>query len=100
MGPKAASDVISFVIVSILWVAHHSQFYWVRRTDRRHLWLNLIFLLTLSLLSFSAALLGAHPAVRAAVRVYGANVIAAGGALIAQWRYTLRQGLLASERRC
>ena len=98
LWPKVASFVISFVVAAILWVAHHSQFHWVRRTDRRHIWINLLFLLALSLLPFSAALLGAHPGARVSVLVYGANVIAAGAGLLAQWQYAVGHGLLDPAR--
>ena len=48
--PVFASYVLSFVVVAIFWVAHHSEFHYIRHSDRRHLWINLALLLTLVLL--------------------------------------------------
>lgn len=97
LGPKAAAFVISFVITAIFWVGHHAQLHWVRATDRRHLWLNILFLLMVTLLPFAAAVLGEHPGVRSAVVIYGAVVIGSGAALLAQWTYAVRRGLLRPE---
>src|SRR5438045_8938069 len=43
---------ISFIVIGIYWVAHHVQFHYVRYTDRRLIWINLLFLLLLSFLPF------------------------------------------------
>jgi uncharacterized membrane protein len=95
LWPKFVSYLISFVLVGIFWVAHHTQFHFIRRTDRRHIWINMILMLCLSFVPFSAALLGAHYDVRAAEVVYGVNVIAAGVALVLNWWYATHRGLVA-----
>lgn len=97
LWPKVVSFVISFMIAGIFWVAHHSQFHFVRRTNRRHLWINMLFLLGVSFLPFSAALLGGHPDVRSAVLLYGLNVMFVALALAAQWWYAVAAGLAVPE---
>jgi uncharacterized membrane protein len=97
LWPKAVSFVISFAIAGIFWVAQHSQFHFIRRTDRRRLWVTLLFLLGVACLPFSAALLGEHPDVRAAVLIYGLNVMLVALALAAQWRYATSSGLTSPE---
>lgn len=94
LAPRFTSFVISFAIGGVFWVAHHGQLHWIRHTDRRHIWANIGFLLGVSLLPFSAALLGEHPSVRSAVWTYGANVVIVGAALLGQWAYAVRRGLL------
>ena len=73
--------MISFVVVGIFWVAHHTQFHFIRHTNRRHIWINILLLLWVSFLPFSAALLGERPRFRTAVVLYAANMMAAGGSL-------------------
>ena len=90
LWPKVLSYVLSFVVVAIFWVAHHSEFHFIRHTDRRHLWINLALLLTLTFVPFSAALLGQHPDLTAGPLVYGANLLASAMLLIANWTYATR----------
>jgi uncharacterized membrane protein len=87
LWPKVVSYVISFVVVGIFWVAHHTQFHFIRHTNRRHIWINILFLLCVSFLPFSAALLGEYPRYRTPVVLYGANMLAAGASLTLNWWY-------------
>jgi uncharacterized membrane protein len=67
--------VLSFIVLSTFWVAHHSLFHFVRRVNRDLLWLNLLFLLFITLLPFSTNLLSGHSPPRIPVAVYGANLL-------------------------
>src|SRR5262252_5081595 len=57
LGPRLASYVLSFVMLGVLWIGHHYQFHYIRRTDRALLWLNLVFLLAITFLPFSTGVL-------------------------------------------
>jgi uncharacterized membrane protein len=94
LWPKLLSYAISFVIAGLFWVAHHSLLHFVRHADRRYLWINMLFLLGVSFLPFSAALLGSHPDVRSAVMIYGANVLLVSLALTWNWSYASRHTLV------
>ena len=48
---------LSFVVLGTYWVGNHFQFHFVRKVDRGFLWLNLLFLLFITLLPFSTNLL-------------------------------------------
>ena len=58
LGPKFFSYVLSFLVIGIYWIAHHQTFRYVQSYDRRLLWLNLIFLLSISFIPFPTGLLG------------------------------------------
>ena len=87
LWPKVVSYAISFVVVAIFWVGHHAEFSHIRRTDRRHLWINMALLLAVSFIPFSAALLGAEHGTALGVQIYGLNLTVAGLALGANWAY-------------
>jgi uncharacterized membrane protein len=53
-----ASFLISVLVVGMYWVAHHNEFNLIERPDRPFLWLNLLFLITIVCIPFSAAYLG------------------------------------------
>ena len=56
--PKAVSWVISFFVLAIFWISHHRLFHYVRVVDSGLLWRNLYQLAFVSLMPFSAALIG------------------------------------------
>lgn len=79
--------IISFLILGIYWTGHHSQFYFIKHTTRMHLWLNIILLLFVALIPFSASLLSEKKLSQFSVFVYGSNLIAVLLAFYAQWWY-------------
>jgi TMEM175 potassium channel family protein len=70
-----AMYTISFVVLAMFWYIHHLQFHFVRHVDRRLLWLNLIFLLFVTLVPFSTDLLGDHGHLQLPVLIYAANLL-------------------------
>ncbi|UFH57554.1 TMEM175 family protein [Spirosoma sp. KNUC1025] len=79
--------IISFLILGIYWTGHHSQFYFIKHTTRMHLWLNIVLLLFVALIPFSASLLSEKKLSQFSVLVYGSNLIAVLLAFYAQWWY-------------
>jgi uncharacterized membrane protein len=90
LKPTVLSYALSFVIAGIYWVGHHNQFAYIRRTDRPLLWINILFLMCVAFIPFSAALLAAYPGQRIAVIIYGANLIVVGLVLYLHWWYATR----------
>lgn len=91
------SYAISFVVAGVYWVGHHNQFPLIRRSDRVLLWINILFLMCVACIPFSAALLAAYPGQRVAVVFYGSNLIVIGLALYAQWWYATSGHRLTDE---
>lgn len=81
---------LSFVILGVLWVGHHNQFYFIKRADRTLLWINILFLMCVAFIPFSAGLLAAYNDIQTAVVLYGANLIVAGVVLYFHWWYGTR----------
>jgi uncharacterized membrane protein len=100
LGPRLFSFVLSFVVIGQFWVGHHRIFRYVRRWDRRLLFVNLAFLMTITFLPFSTALLGTHLDAGAAVQWYALSVLIAGIASAGVWWYAAYGGkLVDSDRR-
>ncbi len=59
LHPKMKGYVLSFAIVGVYWIAHHHIFRVLRRADRSLMWLNLVFLLSVTLLPFTTSPPGA-----------------------------------------
>lgn len=96
--PSFASYLISFIILGVYWIGHHTQFQYIRRADPMLLWLNIIFLMCVSLVPFSAGLMGRFQYSRAVVIVYGINLICVALSHYVVWRYaTFRNRLVETD---
>lgn len=96
--PNLASYILSFFILGVLWVGHHNQFFYIRRTDRTLLWINMFFMMAVALLPFSAGLLARFGLSDGlALVIYDVNLIVAGLLLFVHWWYATRDNHLLNE---
>lgn len=93
LWPKLVCYAMTFLILGVFWIGHHTQFHFIERSDRVMLWINLIFFMTIAFIPFSTALLGGHRTERSAIIIYSGNMALSGLALFGHWRYVVRQGL-------
>ena len=87
---------ISFVVIGIYWVAHHVQFHYVRYTDRRLIWINMLFLLLISFLPFATDLVGDHKELTLPCEIYGVTLLLLSGLSYVHLRYLYRHPYLAT----
>ena len=97
MWPSFLTYVISFAVLGIYWIGHHNHFCFIRRVDRKSMWINMAFLCAITLIPFSTALLARYPDQRIAVIVYGANFILVGMTLYAHFWYAVGPGHLLDK---
>jgi len=87
LTPKLFAYFLSFIILGFLWFGHQTISHYVIRSDRTHIFLNLLFLMFIVLIPFSAALLGENLHHQSATRVYGINLLVAGLIQYLHWEY-------------
>ncbi|HTP06894.1 MAG TPA: TMEM175 family protein [Anaerolineae bacterium] len=90
------SYILTFVVAGVFWMAHHSDFKYIERYNRRLLWYNLMLLLFVGLLPFSTAGIG-NGVSALSWSVYALNIIAAGLMLALTWGYAYMHQLTNSE---
>ena len=95
--PKFLSFFISFMILGLFWIAHHGYLHFMKRADRNFLWLNLLFLMVVIFVPFSADLLGHLPGHPVATMIYGGNVAMLGVTLYWQWSYATHRHRLVGK---
>jgi uncharacterized membrane protein len=79
LWPLFRSYYFSFAILGMYWITHHALFHtFVKHANRRLTYINIGFLASISLIPFSAHLVGQYPHNELAVAVYGGNVIVIG----------------------
>ena len=87
---------ISFIVIGIYWVAHRVQFHYVRYTDRRLIWINMLFLLLISFLPFATDLVGDHEDLVLPCEIYGVTLLLLSGLSYLHLRYLSRHPYLAT----
>jgi len=96
--PLFRSFYISFAILAMYWIAHHAMFHHIAKyVNKTTIFLNIVFLCFISLIPFSAHLIGAYPLNEIAVAVYGANVIVIGAVQCLMMRVTLADKQILHE---
>ena len=88
---------LSFVVLGVYWIGDHFQFHFVRKVDRGFLWLNLLFLLFITLLPFSTNLLGGSHDLHIPVVVYGVNLSLLSLISLIKLRYLTQRPELCHE---
>jgi uncharacterized membrane protein len=63
------------MILGIFWVIHHTLFQDVKRYDTTLVWLNILFLMFVSLIPFSTALVGKNGFMKVTAVIYGINML-------------------------
>jgi len=94
LGPAFATYVVTFLIAGGFWFLHHLTFHFIRQATGVLLWVNLLFLMFVSLLPFSAGLMShllVHPVSQF---FYIGNQLAIALLLNAHWFYAKRRGLV------
>jgi uncharacterized membrane protein len=92
--PKILTYAASFIVVGIYWIAHHNFFHYTHRTNRALLWLNNFYLMSVSLIAFTAGLIGSYPGNKVAVFFYGLNLVMVGIFLSSMWAYVMKHGMV------
>ena len=97
LWPKIFSYLLSFLVIGLYWIGHHQTFRYVRSYDRTLLWLNLLFLLSISFIPFPTDLLGEYGGLRFAVIFYAASLGLARLLLALVWWYVISGPIQTSD---
>lgn len=84
--PSYAAYIITFITIGIIWINHHAAFSRLRAVDHSILMLNLLLLLTVSVLPFTTALMAEYlkesDGEGLAAGIYGASFLVMGGVFV------------------
>jgi uncharacterized membrane protein len=86
--------VVVFLTIGAFWIWHHIQFHFIRRSDQFLIWVNIVFLMMVSLLPFSTMLLGDHLEHDVTAMIFGLNLVLCTMLLYINWRHATRRYLL------
>src|SRR5260370_35368175 len=93
LGPNILVYVMSFMTLGIFWVGQGTQLGQLARSNRHYVWIQLAFLLALTLVPFSTQLMAPFPTLKLALVEYCLNIFLLGARLVASVEYALRAHL-------
>ena len=97
--PAVVTYFMSFLTLGIFWVAQQTQLGRLERANRNFTWIHLGFLLAVTLIPFSTALLARFHWSRVALVVYWLNIFVLGAVLLLAFEYGARAGLFPEADR-
>ena len=95
--PSFTAFLISFFVTAIAWAGHRDLFAHIRRTDRTLVWLNILYLLPLSLLPFGAALISRYDRESVALSLFGIQLLLIAVTRLIVWLYATNRPHLLYE---
>ena len=95
--PSFTAFLIAFFVTAIAWAGHRDLFAHIRRTDRTLVWLNILYLLPLSLLPFGAALISRYDREAVALSLFGIQVLLISVTRLIVWLYATNRPHLLYE---
>lgn len=97
LSPRLVAYFMSFLTLGIFWVGQQTQLSNFARSNRYLAWIQIAFLLSVSLMPFSTGLLAEFITYRLALVIYWFNIFLLGAVLYLSLWYGTRAGLLKDE---
>src|SRR5256886_14222540 len=91
--PGGVPDFMSFLALGLFWVGQQTQLSQLERSNRDYTWINLAFLLFVTVVPFSTNLLANHYALKLALIEYWLNILVLGALILAAAEYAARARL-------
>lgn len=102
MWPSYAAYGVTFLVIGIMWVNHHTVFSYIARVDRQLLFINLLLLMGVAALPWPAALMAAYlregNAAHVAAVVYSLFMVFHALTFQVLWWHLTRTGHLFDDR--
>ncbi|MDH6115007.1 putative membrane protein [Kitasatospora sp. MAP12-15] len=100
--PSYCAYLVSFLVIGVMWVNHHTVFSYIARVDRTLVFLNLLLLMVVAALPFPTALVAENlrtpQSAHLAVAVYGATMVAHAVTFVLFWFHVTRTGQCFDDR--
>ena len=97
MKAELLAYFLSFMTLGIFWVGQSVQLQHIETSDRNLVWINIFFLMIVSLLPFTTAFLSTHIGFKLAIGLYWLNIFLLGVIIYINWNYAMRHHYVVSS---
>lgn len=94
--PTVGVTIVSFILVSSFWIYHH-EFIKINSLNMPYLWINILYLASISFIPFSTSLIGSYSHYFLAEVVFGINVFLTLVLFLLMYMYAYNRGFLENK---
>lgn len=98
LAPEFYSYVLGFLLLGSLWLVHNKQYRRIKLVDEGFVWVNIIGLVLICLIPFSASLISQYESDLTAVIFFHVNLLLAGLSYLWQWLYIVGRPEMAEGK--
>ncbi|HJN06647.1 MAG TPA: TMEM175 family protein [Bacteroidales bacterium] len=91
------SYFLSFFLLGVFWGIQHKHMNAIEKTDSGYIWLNIILLMFICLIPFSASLQSVYNGSSVSSTIFGCNMLIIGFFLMLNWRYATKDHKLIAK---
>jgi len=81
---------LSFMLLALFWIIHHRQFHYITHTNKKHLWINILIFMSITLVPFSTSLAGDFPNDWMTQTYFNLNMLIMGILFYLNWSYATK----------
>jgi len=89
--------ILSFILLAAFWTIHHQQFHYIKHTDRKHLWINIMIFMSITLVPFFTSLAGDFPDDLLAQLFFHFDMLTMGILFYLNWFYATKDKCLVES---
>ena len=94
--PTIGVTIVSFILVSSFWIYHH-EFIKINTLNMPYLWINILYLASISFIPFSTSLIGSYSHYFLAEVVFGINIFLTLVLFLLMYRYAYNRDFLENK---
>ncbi len=91
---KLEGYIATFLILGIFWMDHHEQFHHIKRVNKKLLWINILFLIFVSMVPFFAGLQEHFEKFSISTALFGVNMLIIMATLYFNWKIAIKDNLV------
>jgi len=95
--PSFYTLVISFILLALFWSNHHRAFHKIKKMNTILLWINVIWLLFIVLVPFSASLTGKYGQFPISHIIFNLNMLGIAFFLFLNWHYADKKNFIGGK---
>ncbi len=88
---------LSFALLAVFWLVNNQIFHHIKKTDQKHMWMNIIALMFVVFIPFSTSLISANPDRTAGEFFFALNIFLVSVSIQLGWVYAAQERRLISE---
>ena len=96
IAPTFGVTIVSFILVSSFWVYHH-EFIKINNLNMPYLWINILFLASISFIPFSTTIIGTYSHFFLSEVIFGINIFLTLLLFMIMYTYAYRRGFLENK---